>query len=312
MRFGPSVPDLPTQPNQPDKANQAPVQLLCAGAVACGYTPVMTTARSSTADLARLEVLSAVPPAPSFETPILFVHGAYTAAWCWQEHFLAYFAEAGFAAHAVSLRGHGGSRGRRALDSFSIADYVADVAEVAASLPSPPLLVGHSMGGFVVQRLLEQQVFPGAVLMCSVPPQGLMASAVGLLFRKPDMMSDMNRLLGGSGASIETLRESLFAQPVAPDDLKRFFRLSQLESQRAIWDMSIPAMPDQRRITRTPLRVVGAELDHLIPPPMVEATARSYGVPATMFAGMGHGLMLERDWKWPAQILLEWFTDKEE
>jgi non-heme chloroperoxidase len=262
----------------------------------------------ASADLSRLEVFSAVPPAPTFETPILFVHGAYTAAWCWQEHFLGYFADAGFASHAVSLRGHGGSRGRRALDSFSIDDYVADVAAVAASLPTPPLLVGHSMGGFVVQRLLEHEVFPGAVLMCSVPPQGLMASAVGLLFRKPDMMGDLNRMLGGNGAGIDTLREALFAQPVAPEDLKRYFRHSQLESQRAIWDMTLPGMPDHRRITRTPLRVVGAELDHLIPPSMVEATARHYGVPATIFAGMGHGLMLERDWTWPAQTLLEWFT----
>jgi pimeloyl-ACP methyl ester carboxylesterase len=69
------------------------------------------------------------PPARPRPTPLLFIHGAYAAAWCWEDHFLPFFAEAGYAAHALSLSGHGGSPGRRHLDSFSIADYVRDVAQ---------------------------------------------------------------------------------------------------------------------------------------------------------------------------------------
>jgi len=41
--------------------------------------------------------------------PLLFVHGAWHAAWCWDEHFLGFFADRGFRAVAVSLRGHGAS-----------------------------------------------------------------------------------------------------------------------------------------------------------------------------------------------------------
>ena len=134
----------------------------------------------------QLEILSALPKSrPPKSTPLLFVHGAYSAAWCWQEHFLAFFAEAGFASYAVSLSGHGKSRGRKMLDQLSIDDYVRDVEEAAAGLRAPPVLIGHSMGGFVVQKVLERRVAPAAVLMCSVPPQGLMASAVGLMFSKP-------------------------------------------------------------------------------------------------------------------------------
>ena len=77
-----------------------------------------------------LEVLCRMPAGEARPTPLLFVHGAYTAAWCWDENFLPWFAEQGYAAYAVSLSGHGASRGRPYLDSFSIADYVADVAEV--------------------------------------------------------------------------------------------------------------------------------------------------------------------------------------
>jgi non-heme chloroperoxidase len=272
-------------------------------------------------DRPRLEVLSAVPPAPTSrrskvtpaaaaetekKTPLLFVHGAYTGAWCWAEHFLNFFAKAGYESHAVSLSGHGRSRGRRSLDSFSIIDYAKDVREVAKTLHAPPVLIGHSMGGFVVQKYLERHAAPGAVLMCSVPPQGLMSSAVDLFFRKPDMMNDLGSVLGGTGASIETLRESLFAQPVDSDDLERFYRLSQSESQRAIWDMTLFNLPNPALLRGIPLLVQGAEYDHLIPKSLVDMTANAYRVAPQIFPGMGHGLMLERDWKLPAQSILDW------
>jgi non-heme chloroperoxidase len=119
------------------------------------------------------EVLVQLPVGKPKAPPLLFVHGAYTAAWCWEEHFLPFFAAAGYPAYALSLSGHGASPGRKHLDSFSIADYVKDVATVVATLPAPPVLVGHSMGGFVVQKYLEDNEAPGAVLMCAVRRQGL-------------------------------------------------------------------------------------------------------------------------------------------
>jgi alpha-beta hydrolase superfamily lysophospholipase len=64
---------------------------------------------------------------------LLFIHGAYTAAWCWEEHFLPFFAEAGYAAYALSLSGHGATPGRKHLDSFSINDYVKDVVTTVAA-----------------------------------------------------------------------------------------------------------------------------------------------------------------------------------
>jgi non-heme chloroperoxidase len=257
-----------------------------------------------------LEVLAQVPKGPPRATPLLFIHGAYTAAWCWEEHFLPFFAAAGYAAYAVSLSGHGRSSGRDHVDSFSIADYVADVASVVARLPAPPVLIGHSMGGFVVQKFLEEHSAPGAVLMCSVPPQGIMASAFDLMFNRPGLMKDLNRLMVGGEVSLETLRDALFSQPVAVDDLERFYRLAQPESYRAIWDMTLFNLPHPSRVAKAPLLVMGAEIDHLIPASLVEMTARTYGVEAEIFPGMGHGLMLERDWHKPAQHILDWLESE--
>jgi len=257
-----------------------------------------------------LEVLSRSPAKASGRPPLLFVHGAFTGAWCWAEHFLPFFAEAGYAAYAVSLSGHGHSRGRDYLDSLSIADYVADVAETVAALPAPPVLIGHSMGGFVVQKYLEEHAAPAAVLMCSVPPQGLMSATFGLMFSQPDLMRDLNRLMGGGPVALESLRQALFAQPVAADDLSRFYRWSQPESHRAIWDMTLFNLPHPVWRDPTPLLVVGAEHDHLIPPALVHMTAERYGVAAEIFPGLGHGLMLERDWRRVAERLAGWLKEE--
>ncbi len=62
-----------------------------------------------------IELLSRSPSSPSHPTPLLFIHGAWHGAWCWAEHFLDYFAAHGYAAHALSLRGHGNSPGRERL-----------------------------------------------------------------------------------------------------------------------------------------------------------------------------------------------------
>src|SRR5438445_2288922 len=99
-----------------------------------------------------LEIISRQPATPNGAPPLLFVHGMWHGAWCWDEHFLPCFADHGYAAHAVSLRGHGRSDLHGSLKFVSIADYVGDVAEAARQIGTPPIMIGHSEGGFVVQR----------------------------------------------------------------------------------------------------------------------------------------------------------------
>src|ERR1039457_4121859 len=121
----------------------------------------------------KLEIISKYPAGNSHSTPLLFVHGAWHGAWCWDEHYLDYFAQKGFEAHAVSLRGHGLSDGHKSLKWARIADYVSDVAIAARQLPSAPVVIGHSMGGFVVQKYLETHFAPAAVLLASAPTRGM-------------------------------------------------------------------------------------------------------------------------------------------
>jgi pimeloyl-ACP methyl ester carboxylesterase len=52
-----------------------------------------------------LEVIDKGSRSEAHPAPLLFVHEGYHAAWCWDVHFLNYFADKGFRAVAVSLRG---------------------------------------------------------------------------------------------------------------------------------------------------------------------------------------------------------------
>lgn len=83
------------------------------------------------------------------------MHGGQHAAWCWEEHFLDFFAADGYRAIELSLSGHGTSTNSKPPQACSIADYVEDVRSVADQLPQAPVVIGHSLGGFVVQKYLD-------------------------------------------------------------------------------------------------------------------------------------------------------------
>ena len=265
----------------------------------------------------RLEVLRAEPAQPlAGMPPLLFVHGAYTAAWCWQEYWLPAFAAAGFSCHALSLSGHGGSGQRDQIDQYAIKDYVADVAATAAALPAPPVLIGHSMGGFVVQKYLEQYSAAAAVLLSSAPPQGLALSAVNMFFGSPGLLVELNRFMSGGGLSMQTLQEAMFATSPQQADLRRYHSLAQPESHRAIWDMTLFNLPLINKVLgnlphgREDLYIAGGERDLIIAPSLVALTAVSYGVKANFLPDIGHAVMLETNNQQPAAAIMNWLQQR--
>lgn len=264
----------------------------------------MTT---TTTTIGGLELFSALPARPdASRPPLLFVHGAFAGGWMWADTFMPRLAAAGWRCHALSLRGHGGSAGRRNIDWHSIADYVDDVTAVIDHLGEEPVLIGHSMGGFVVQKYLERHTLPAAILVCSVPPQGLIAAQFHLLFQKPQLFMDINRIMGGDYAEVATLREALFAGEVDEAMLAAWLTRMQPESHRAIWDMSMFNLPALHAMHRPPMLILGAEKDVLVPAFLVQSTGHSYGLPVHIFRGMGHAVTHERDWEHVADTIAAW------
>lgn len=262
----------------------------------------------STHNVAGLEVFSCLPAQKTKHPAALFIHGAFAGGWMWSETFMPYLAEAGYACHALSLRGHGGSHGGEHIDWHSVNDYVDDVRSVVEWLGENPVLIGHSMGGFIVQKYLEHHDVPGAALVCSVPPQGLIASQFHLMFQKPQLFLDINRIMGGNYPDTEVLQEALFAGDIDESMLAAWLTRMQPESHRALWDMSVFNLPNLHAMHRPPMLILGAELDVLVPAFLVQTTAQTYGLPAHIFRNMGHAVTHEKEWPLVAATLRDWLA----
>jgi pimeloyl-ACP methyl ester carboxylesterase len=264
-----------------------------------------------------LEFLSAYPNGPSTSDgpvkspPLLFVHGAWQGAWCWNDHFLPYFASRGYDAYALSLRGHGGSPSDRPLRWLRIRDYVADVVKAVESLSRQPVLVGHSMGGFVVQKYLETRSAAGAIFVASVPPSGALATAPRIALRVPAALvtAFLTLRLKPIVATPERTRALLFTGDIETQSLRSVQRRLQDESVLAFLDMlflDVPAGPPQP----VPALVLGSDSDALISPRATKETARAFETEATMLSGLGHDMMLDPQWQEAADRILSWLNQQ--
>lgn len=260
----------------------------------------------------KLEMISRYPIESRYSTPLLFIHGMLHGAWCWEAHFLDYFAQHGFAAHAVNLRGHGNSEGREKLRWTRIADFVEDVADAVQRLPSPPILIGHSMGGFIIQKYLEEHTLPAAVLLSSPSPAGLLPTALRTALRNPLAFASINLTLSLSPlvANPRLAREAFFSQDLADDQLEKFWEQMQDESYRAFLDMVALDLP-KPELVRTPVLVLGAARDAMLRPGDIEATARAYHTQAEIIPGVAHNSMLETHWQDVAERILIWLQQGE-
>jgi pimeloyl-ACP methyl ester carboxylesterase len=258
-----------------------------------------------------LEMISKYPRKRRHPTPLLFIHGMMHGAWCWDVHFLDYFAQHGFAGHAVNLRGHGTSEGRERLGWTRIAEYVEDVVNVVRQLPSPPILVGHSMGGFVIQKYLEDHAAPGAVLLSSPPPAGLLGTMLRIARRHPLVFAKVNltRSLLPVIATPHLAREAFLSEDLPDERLLAYWKQMQDESYLAFLDMVVLDRPNPAKVT-TPVLVLGVAHDAMLTPGEIAATARAYHTQAEIVPDVAHDSMLDPRWPSVAERILAWVTER--
>jgi pimeloyl-ACP methyl ester carboxylesterase len=260
----------------------------------------------------KLEVITREPETDARPTPVLFVHGMFHGAWCWDEHFLPYFAQHGYAAHALSLRGHVGSDGHERLRWTSLADYVSDLGQVVNQLPSPPVVVGHSMGGMIIQKYLQFHQAPAAVLLASVSPKGLLPVVLRFFRLHPLIFMKANLTLSPypSIGTPERCRELFFSPDIREEKLVTYFARMQDESYRAYIEMILLGLRPPGQITDTPLLVLGGANDAAISPDEVEATAHRHNTQAELFPNIAHDMMLESSWQAVADRILGWIGEQ--
>lgn len=259
----------------------------------------------------QLEFIERKAETKSFPLPVLFVHGAWHGAWCWEENFLGYFAERGFDCSVFSMRGHGESGCDGRFHLSGIDDYVEDLASVVEQIGEDPVLIGHSMGGLVVQRYLETHRSPAAVLLASVPPKGVLRFVLRIARRHP--LTFLKYLVTQNPrtavATPELVCDSFFSRDISREKLDRYFSKIGNESARAAIEMMALRLPRAGRVRGTPVLVLGAADDMVFSPAEVKATAREHGVEAEIFDDMAHDMMLEAGWQNVADRIIDWLRE---
>ena len=238
---------------------------------------------------------------------VLLVHGAWHGPWCWDD-FAHRLSVVGHDVHTVRLSGHDGRPGRL---WYRVGDYLDDVTRAASQFDEPPVLVGHSLGGLLVQKHLERHTAPGAVLMASIPPRGAIAAVLRVALRHPLVLLRAN-LTMSMRPFIRPARlvRQMFIGPSSPQSVVDDC-MARLQNDS--YRMFLGVLRPSWRPPRVPLRVLvlGAELDGFFTTAEVERTARAYGTEAQIIPGMGHDLMLDEGWQAVADRVDHWLRDVE-
>jgi pimeloyl-ACP methyl ester carboxylesterase len=213
---------------------------------------------------------------------VFLIHGTWSPGEQWNRARAA-FEERGYMVHTPTLRHHELplQEGALKIARLSLRDYTDDLVALVASLDTRPLLVGHSLGGLVVQLVAARTHHAGMVAACPAP-------------------------VGPSGLNPTTLRISLahgrqlrpWAKPVYPPtwELCRRIALAQTEKvAREVFDelvcesgrvlffeLAVPWL-DRAKAARVdfaaitgPVLVIGGELDRIVPTRLARRTAARY------------------------------------
>jgi hypothetical protein len=262
------------------------------------------------------EIITRQPEGEARPVPLLFVHGAWHAAWCWEPHFLPYFAEQGYACYALSLRGHGGTPNDRSLRLTGAWHYVADVARVADQIAGEtgarPAVIGHSMGGYITQKYLERHDAPAAVLLASIPRVGTFPYQMRTLIRFPLPALKLALTLSAYPlvATPELAHRHFFSDDMPSEQVAAYQAKMQDEAIRILWDAGFAHRPRPKHIRPTPMLVLAAENDRVFTLAEEKATAKAYGAEAIILPDTAHDVMLEPRWREGAEKIAEWLREQ--
>jgi pimeloyl-ACP methyl ester carboxylesterase len=227
---------------------------------------------------------------------IVFVHGMCHGAWCWEEHFIPYFEKLGYHCIAFDLPGHKTQGSTRRI-SYSLNDYVRALQSEVAKLSTPPIIVGHSMGGMILQQFLKKGTCKKAILMSSVPSSGVLKASLRVMCRYPGVIPYLlRRDLCGAFTNYPKL---ILNDPALS---LRYAPMMCAESFLAYLGLMLPVSHH----TSVPILVVGGSNDGLITVREFASTAKHYQARLEIIEGGSHDLMLDDDFEKSAKVIQEW------
>jgi non-heme chloroperoxidase len=255
-------------------------------------------------------------------TPVVFVHGLWLHSDSWGA-WVDRFKQAGYAPIAPGWPGDGASVAETRKQPDKVAGHgiegvVQGYAKAIAALGSKPIVIGHSFGGLIAQRLLDQGLARGAVAIdpapikgiIFLPPSALRVASIALLNpanRNRAVALNKSQFRYGFGNAIsESESNELFDKWTIPSPGKPLF-----EAAFATLNGSSPAKVNTANSTRGPLLVTAGGQDHTVPAAVSRATVNLYKKSTAVtdlkqFPDRGHSLTIDKGWREVADWTLAW------
>jgi pimeloyl-ACP methyl ester carboxylesterase len=258
--------------------------------------------------------------------PVIFIHGLWLHAGSWgpwEDHFRA----AGYAPAAPGWPGTGDTVAEtrqhpERVAGHGINDVVEHYAAIIRGLAAQPVVVGHSFGGLIAQRLLGQNLAAAAIAIdaapikgvLKLPPSALKVASVAL--RRPANRTGAVSLTReefayGFGNAL-TAQEcgELYDRWTVPSPGKPLF-----EAAVANFAPGSPAKVDTGNRTRGPLLLIAGGQDHTVPAAVTRSTRKLYHKSPAItdyqeFPSRGHSLTIDSGWAEIADYGLGWLGQR--
>ncbi|WP_430462863.1 alpha/beta hydrolase [Thalassolituus sp. LLYu03] len=248
--------------------------------------------------------------------PIVFIHGM----WCGPEVFEPYerfFCERGYECHRPALRHHEPlNNGLPALGRTSLKDYADDLEVFIRTLPQKPVLIGHSMGGLLVQMLCARDLVAKAVLLCPASPAGIHALSPSVVRSFMGVMARWGFWKKPNKLSPTAARYALFNK-LSPQAAQDAYLQMRYESGRAAFEIGFWLIdPNKTTVVnpasvQQPMLVVSGDDDHITPATINKKVAARYRhAQYRSYPNHAHWLIAEPGWEKIANDVALWLENE--
>lgn len=251
------------------------------------------------------------PTERRFAAPIIFQHGMWHGAWCWQP-WQALLAEWGWESHAHSLPGHGRSPERRPIRWCTLPYYYEFLNDEVQRQATPPILIGHSMGGALCHWWLRYGKPLPAIVMVGPWNHRTMDPVLGHTRRLDPWGAFLCYLTFSATPAIRTPEHAFWwfcteGALLSPQELH-----ARLGPESALpllmYNPGFGWHPAEQ--PHSPVLIVAGGADRCIPPAYIQPAADHYGCDYVEIAGAGHDLMLEQSSRTTARRIHDWLARK--